>query len=92
MKRQINLIGLFFIALVLSVAFTTSAQPDDDAAEDQSVTCEVDFEEIIQAVEQVCTGIGRDQVCYGNINVNAIPRTEQLNLILMNQVIVPMFH
>ena len=78
MKKYVYLFSV--LAAVLSLGLVTiSASAQDEAAE-EGITCEVDIVDIMDEVEQVCTGIGRDQVCYGNVEVNAIPRQQQIDL------------
>jgi hypothetical protein len=78
MKKYVYLFSV--LAAVLSLGLVTiSASAQDETAE-EGITCEVDIVDIMDEVEQYCTGIGRDQVCYGNVEVNAIPRQQQIDL------------
>jgi hypothetical protein len=71
---------LWIVAALLSLGFgviTGSAQEDPA---DEQFACEDEIANVMDAVEQYCAGLGRDQVCYGNIEVNAIPRQAQIQL------------
>lgn len=49
------------VTLCLCVALVTA-----------QVTCDVDVSDVINQVEDVCTQVGENQVCYGNFEVSAI--------------------
>jgi len=62
---------LFLSLLLLSTsAPATDAQTADPA---EQLTCDATITELAYVVEQVCTNLGEDQVCYGNSTVNAVP-------------------
>jgi hypothetical protein len=62
MTKTIQRGFLALFSLILSVAIIAQAQAD----------CNVDAAEVIAVVEDVCNGLGNNQVCYGNFEVSAI--------------------
>jgi hypothetical protein len=81
MKRLPYLYLVLIAVFTMSLsAATASAQQEQETEGSGETACTVNFVEIISEVEQVCTGVGRDQVCYGNVEVNAIPRQSQMSL------------
>jgi hypothetical protein len=78
MKNYIYLV--LVLAAVLSLGLVTISASAQEETTAEGLTCEVDIPSIMDEVDQYCTGIGRDQVCYGNVEVNAIPRQQQIDL------------
>jgi hypothetical protein len=68
----------FFVFLLVFLTGTTLsvfAQEDD---------CALDEQLVLQAVENVCANLGANEVCYGNFQVNAIPRDPSAELLFAN--------
>jgi hypothetical protein len=59
------------LLLFTTLAFLVTAQEQ---------TCDVDTGQVVEIVQSVCTGVGRDQVCYGNFEVNVIARDQDEEL------------
>ena len=67
-RRIYRIIPFVVLALILGLSQTfeqTQAQE----------TCDVQISAITSNVQQTCTNIGRDRVCYGNIEIDAVPRS-----------------
>lgn len=64
---KLTKIAVLMVFLLLIGVVSTFAQDDSDEI------CDLNTSDVITIVEEVCTGVGRDQVCYGNYEVNAIP-------------------
>ena len=64
MDRKLGLV-IFIVAIVLSISTVLLAQDD---------VCSVDFTDLLDTVSEVCVSTGRNQICYGNTQVNAIPQ------------------
>jgi hypothetical protein len=62
MLRKIHRLTFVLISLVLSAAIIVQAQAE----------CNVDSADVIAIVEDVCSDLGQNQVCYGNFEVSAI--------------------
>jgi SH3 domain-containing protein len=63
------LIILFFV-VIANVVFVSSIIGSDMIVRAQE-QCDIDTVEVVEVVEAVCTGIGDNQVCYGNFDVGA---------------------
>jgi hypothetical protein len=72
-----------FAVLSLGLASLSTTAQDENQTEEND-PCTVDFASVVDEVGQVCTGIGRDQVCYGNVEVNAVPRESRIDLHFKN--------
>ncbi|MEQ8676137.1 MAG: SH3 domain-containing protein [Aggregatilineales bacterium] len=59
MKRMLVLVMLIFIG-----AFVVTAQNDTD-------TCPTIVEQVLETVDEACTTLGRNQICYGNNLIDA---------------------
>ncbi|PJF22082.1 MAG: hypothetical protein CUN56_07820 [Phototrophicales bacterium] len=57
---------------VLLMFFTLCLAPA--TALTQSLTCSAIVQTALAAVDELCTDLGRNQACYGNISVSAVPR------------------
>lgn len=62
MKKQFLILVFLMGLLLLGAVITAQAQE----------TCELDATDVITIVEQTCENIGRDEVCYGNDDVNVV--------------------
>jgi hypothetical protein len=62
MFKIIHRLSFVVISLVLSAAIIVQAQAE----------CNVDSADVIAIVEDVCSELGQNQVCYGNFEVSAI--------------------
>ncbi len=48
-------------------------------AQDGAETCPALVDNVIDSLEEVCIGLGRNQACYGNANITAVARSTALN-------------
>lgn len=81
MRKLLHLLLVCVIlSMILAPASLLAQEEEEESADAGEIICEIDIETIMEEVEQVCTGIGRDQVCYGNVEVNAIPRQAEIDL------------
>ncbi len=64
MKRFLLLLALTIILLMVTAM--AIAQDDD--------TCPVIVQEALDATDLACADTGRNEACYGNVSINAIPR------------------
>lgn len=72
MKR---LLILSFAVICMMFSFIlVSAQEDSD-------DCEIDTQRIMSQVTTICAEIGRDTVCYGNTEVDVIPRSDDIDFL-----------
>lgn len=56
----------------------TGAQPADDrTAQQQAQTCDTVLKLALETMQSSCSGVGRNQACYGNNQVTATPATDQ---------------
>jgi hypothetical protein len=65
------LVGLLAGCTLSTVQPTSLATPDANAG---ARTCPLIVAEALAQVEQTCSGISRDQVCYGNVRLDVTPR------------------
>ncbi|MDQ7026386.1 MAG: SH3 domain-containing protein [Anaerolineae bacterium] len=63
MKKQFLILVFLMGLLLLGAVFIAQAQEG---------ACELDATQVITIVEQTCENIGRDEICYGNYNVNIV--------------------
>lgn len=61
-------IAIFFILVGCS---PTNTQPTAEPATQTNLTCDALVETALQAVNETCTGLGRNQACYGSDQVTA---------------------
>lgn len=62
---------LLFVTLTIALLAVTAiviAQDDD--------TCPVIVQEALDAIDLACADTGRNEACYGNVSINAIPRED----------------
>ncbi|MGJ3239195.1 MAG: hypothetical protein ACFE0Q_10860 [Anaerolineae bacterium] len=68
-----NKLGTFLYATLLLIFSVWSTQAQN--------ACDIDVDRIIQRVTDACTNIGENEVCYGNRNVNAVPRINTIDFV-----------
>lgn len=68
-KKQFLLLPILAV-ITGTIFFTAAAQPDADES------CSLDITTVMNEVNDICTGIGENQVCYGKEQVNALAREE----------------
>lgn len=74
----------YLLIIVMAVLFSISGSliyAQQTTTDTETLACDATVTQLVQVVEQVCNGLGRDQVCYGNNNVNAIPREMDLDFV-----------
>ena len=64
---------IFMLILMRSVLVAQESPVEDP--------CDLAVGDALSSVEQVCTGIGRDQVCYGNTEIDAVPRPQSAGFV-----------
>jgi SH3 domain-containing protein len=69
--RIIQYLLLIIFLSALGGVTVVHAQETEQEAIYAPEDCNIDTAEIIEVVEEVCTGIGENQVCYGNFDVGA---------------------
>ncbi len=74
---------LYYLAPILAFVFMVFLMRSALVAQDVTTDdpCDLTVGGAISSVEQVCTGIGRDQVCYGNTEIDAVPRPQSVNFV-----------
>jgi hypothetical protein len=63
MRRQYRLTALFCVILGINRLVA------------QDLTCPAIVQTALQATDQACEGLGRNQACYGNVTLQAVPQT-----------------
>lgn len=61
-------VNWFLIPMVLLLGVVAVLAQED--------TCEIDQQDVMNIVDLVCSEVGENSVCYGNDDVNAVPRQE----------------
>jgi len=74
MKRYL-LLSLVLLMMSLSSSVALAQDTPDNTG---PVTCDTTVTELIEVVEQTCSNLGQDQICYGNMAISAVP-TESTN-------------
>jgi len=70
---------IYLVIPVVILAFVLGLSQSFEHTQAQE-TCDVQISAITSNVQQTCTNIGRDRVCYGNIEIDAVPRsTDEAN-------------
>jgi hypothetical protein len=65
---------LVFVAVLLLVIMTGAVQGSEPGQDDTQETCPAIVESALEAVDNLCRTIGRNQACYGNIRLDAEPQ------------------
>src|SRR5688572_22279574 len=74
MKKQLSIFGLLLSLVLLGAVAVAYAQAE----------CEASTNDVVNIVNQQCSGIGRDEVCYGNYEVSVVPQESAPDFIFDN--------